>query len=196
MPQNIESSVQTNEENTTSSTQCGESIQMVCVGDIDVSDHNGSDTRVETNNTIHQHLGEISRWDEKFVYLMGDNENDACKNKAFFAISNFYKEHCIYLFPMLGWFLFSGLLSLYNKYVFGDKYMAFPCPLLMTAAQFLIQFVFSFCLTKNFPIALGGDQVDAMDWAKYLAIAIPCGAVTSFDIGLSNLALVRITMRK
>ena len=79
MPQNIEASEQTNEErNTTSSTQCGESIQMVCVGDIDVSDHNGSDTRMETNNTLHQHHGEISMWDKKFGYIMGDIENDAC----------------------------------------------------------------------------------------------------------------------
>lgn len=105
-----------------------------------------------------------------------------------------YDNHCIYLLPMLGWFLFSGLLSLYNKYIFGDTHMAFPCPLLMTSVHFASQFLFSYFLTKMFPIALGGDQVEAMSWSTFLSVAIPCGLVTSLDVGLSNLALVRITM--
>jgi solute carrier family 35 protein C2 len=33
-----------------------------------------------------------------------------------------------------------------------------------------------------------------MSWSEYLGVAIPCGLVTSLDVGLSNLALVRITM--
>jgi len=33
-----------------------------------------------------------------------------------------------------------------------------------------------------------------MPWNKFLSVAIPCGLVTSLDIGLSNLALVRITI--
>jgi len=105
-----------------------------------------------------------------------------------------YHEHCTYLLPMLGWFFFSGLLSLYNKYIFGKKYMAFPCPLLMTSVHFLVQFIFSYTLSRKYPVTFGGDQVDAMSWNTYLSVAIPCGLVTSFDVGLSNLALVRITM--
>lgn len=95
---------------------------------------------------------------------------------------------------MLGWFLFSGLLSLYNKYIFGDTHMAFPCPLLMTSVHFATQFLFSYILTKRFPVSLGGDQVESMSWSTFLSVAVPCGLVTSFDVGLSNLALVRITM--
>ena len=103
-------------------------------------------------------------------------------------------DHCTYLVPMLGWFVFSGLLSLYNKYIFGETHMAFPCPLLMTSVHFLVQFIWSYTLSRKYPITFGGDQVDAMSWNTYLSVAIPCGLVTSFDVGLSNLALVRITM--
>jgi len=105
-----------------------------------------------------------------------------------------YKDHCLYLPPMLGWFFFSGCLSLYNKYVFGKEHMAFPCPLLMTSVHFLSQWIFAFALTSLFPVALGGDHVKGMSWAVFLAIAIPCGFVTSADVGFSNLALVRISI--
>ena len=106
-----------------------------------------------------------------------------------------YSDHCTYLIPMLGWFVFSGLLFRYNNYVYGWTHMAFPCPLLVTSFHFLIQFIRSYTLSSIYPITFGGDQVDAMSWNTYLyAVAIPCGLIISLDVGLSNLALVRITM--
>lgn len=125
-----------------------------------------------------------------FVYPSPEDDSAAVKEQA----KSFYKEHCIYLLPMLGWFFFSSCLSLYNKYVFGDCYMAFPCPLLMTSVHFGLQWLFSFCVTKAYPVPLGGDQIDNMSWQTFLWVAVPCGLVTSFDVGLSNLALVRITI--
>jgi len=106
----------------------------------------------------------------------------------------FYENHCSYLIPMAGWFFFSALLSLYNKYIFGSKEMAFPCPLTMTSVHFLMQWIVSYCLTSCFPRVFGGGEVKAMSWRNYLLVSIPCGCVTSFDIGLSNEALVRITI--
>lgn len=108
-------------------------------------------------------------------------------------ICAFYRDHCTYLLPMMGWFTFSGFLSLYNKYVFGSKHLAFPCPLLLTSVHFLIQWAFSYTVTQKFP-QLGGERLSGMSWSEYLGVAIPCGLVTSLDVGLSNLALVRITM--
>ena len=110
------------------------------------------------------------------------------------SLASCYKEHCIYLLPMLGWFFFSSLLSLYNKYVFGATHMAFPCPLLMTSVHFGMQFLFSYTLTRTYPEYLGGDQIDAMSWSTFLYIAVPCGLVTSLDVGLSNLSMVRISL--
>ena len=106
----------------------------------------------------------------------------------------FYQEHCAYLPPMAGWFASSMLLSTYNKYVFGQKHLDFPCPLLLTSMHFTCQWIFSWVLCKLFPITFGSKRVDEMTWSEFLSISIPCGLVTSGDVGLSNLSLVTISI--
>jgi len=100
----------------------------------------------------------------------------------------------VYLPPMLGWFFFSALLSTYNKFVFGDGHMAFPCPLLLTSMHFAIQWILSHLACALFPTALGTERVDRMSWKEWASVSIPCGLVTAFDVGLSNLSLVTITI--
>jgi solute carrier family 35 protein C2 len=134
----------------------------------------------ELHHTIHE--GE--EWDPEPIH-----EDDIDKR-----VTSCYNEHCIYLLPMLGWFAFSSALSMYNKYVFGKNYMAFPCPLLMTSVHFGVQFIFSYSITKRNPRRFGGDQIDEMPWKTYLCVAVPCGLVTALDVGFSNLAMVRITI--
>ena len=72
--------------------------------------------------------------------------------------------------------------------------MNFPCPLLLTAIHFTLQWVFSASLTNLYPKTLGGDQIKNMSHKQFWGISIPCGGVTSSDIGLSNLAIARITL--
>jgi solute carrier family 35 protein C2 len=107
---------------------------------------------------------------------------------------SFYQDHCVYLPAMLGWFVFSALLSSYNKLIFGSGHMAFPCPLLLTSLHFFVQWIFSWSVSAAFPKYFGGDQVANMPWKPYLSTSIPCGLVTSGDVGLSNLSLVRISI--
>ena len=95
---------------------------------------------------------------------------------------------------MLGWFLFSALLSTYNKFVFGNGHMAFPCPLLLTSMHFGIQWFLSHVACALFPVQLGSERVERMSWKEWSSISIPCGLVTAFDVGLSNLSLVTITI--
>jgi len=109
-------------------------------------------------------------------------------------VGGFYNAHFIYLLPMTGWFLFSALLSSYNKVVFGETHMAFPCPLLLTAIHFSCQWAYSYILSSLFPASLGGTQVQSLPWRTFLGISIPCGFVAASDVGFSNLALVRITL--
>lgn len=109
-------------------------------------------------------------------------------------ITGFYQEHCTYLPAMSGWFLFSSLLSTYNKYVFGEKHLDFPCPLLLTSMHFWTQWGFSWSMCKLFPTLFGSKTVDDMTWREFLEISIPCGLVTSGDIGLSNLSMVTISL--
>jgi solute carrier family 35, member C2 len=106
----------------------------------------------------------------------------------------FYHDHCVFLPAMAGWFFFSALLSSYNKWVFGSGHMAFPCPLLLTSIHFFVQWIFSYSLSATFPKYFGGDQVAIMPWKPFLSTSIPCGLVTSGDVGLSNLSLVRISI--
>lgn len=72
--------------------------------------------------------------------------------------------------------------------------MAFPCPLLLTSLHFFVQWIFSWTVSAAFPKYFGGDQVAVMPWKPYLSTSIPCGLVTSGDVGLSNLSLVRISI--
>lgn len=106
----------------------------------------------------------------------------------------FYEDHCIYLPAMLGWFVFSAALSSYNKFVFGSSHMAFPCPLFLTSIHFFTQWIFSYGVTQMFSEFHGSSRILNMDWKTFLAISIPVGLVTCGDVGLSNLALVRITI--
>lgn len=105
-----------------------------------------------------------------------------------------YQTHCVYFPAMLGWFFFSALLSSYNKVVFGAGHLAFPCPLLLTSIHFLVQWIFSYVVSELFPNTFGGQRVKEMGWREFLATSIPCGMVTSGDVGLSNLSLVRISI--
>jgi solute carrier family 35 protein C2 len=108
----------------------------------------------------------------------------------------FYRDHCIFLPAMLGWFIFSSLLSTYNKIVFGDDHMAFPCPLLMTSVHFLIQWVVAWVIS-SIPMwaePLGGNQIKEMSWLTFMKASLPCGIVTALDVGFSNLAIARISV--
>jgi solute carrier family 35 protein C2 len=45
-----------------------------------------------------------------------------------------------------------------------------------------------------YPVYFGSERVSNMSWSEYLSISVPCGLVTSGDIGLSNLSLVSISI--
>jgi solute carrier family 35, member C2 len=72
--------------------------------------------------------------------------------------------------------------------------MHFPCPLLLTSIHFSIQWAFSHIICACFPHASGADRITIMSWKEWASISIPCGMVTALDVGLSNLALVTITL--
>ena len=82
----------------------------------------------------------------------------------------------------------------YNKYVFGEGHMSFPCPLLLTSIHFSIQGLFSHVACQCFPEQLGTKRVTSMTWREWAWISVPCGVVTALDVGLSNLSLVKISL--
>jgi solute carrier family 35, member C2 len=80
--------------------------------------------------------------------------------------------------------------------VFGDEegHFAFPCPLLMTSIHFLAQWIFSYVACAVAPQTVGSARVETMSWPEWWATSVPCGLVTSGDVGLSNLAQARMTL--
>ena len=78
--------------------------------------------------------------------------------------------------------------------MFGETHGAFPCPLLMTSVHFLAQWIFGYLITTIFPIWNGTERIRNMTWKEWSSTSIPCGLVTSGDVGLSNLSLVTISM--
>jgi len=125
------------------------------------------------------------------LYIMQRRSIDDSRQDDF---GKFYAEHCTYLPAMLGWFVFSAILSSYNKYVFGQSHLHFPCPLLLTSIHFSVQWIFSHIACACFSEQLGAERIANMTWMEWASISIPCGMVTALDIGLSNLALVSITL--
>jgi solute carrier family 35, member C2 len=72
--------------------------------------------------------------------------------------------------------------------------MAFPCPLLLTSIHFGCQWIFAETLCTLYPNFFGNERIRSMSWIQYFGTALPCGLVTSGDIGLSNLSLVSISI--
>ena len=60
--------------------------------------------------------------------------------------------------------------------------------------HFWCQWGFSWSMCRFFPLLFGSKTVDDMTWREFLEISIPCGLVTSGDIGLSNLSMVTISL--
>lgn len=126
----------------------------------------------------------IEKW---FLELMATTANNA-------NMEEMYDEHCTYLPAMVGWFLFSALLNSYNKFVFGQGHLHFPCPLLMTSFHFAIQWMFAAKMCQWYPQETGSDRLNRMTWKEWRSISLPCGMVTSGDIGLSNLSMVTMSI--
>mmetsp|Transcript_29291 Transcript_29291/g.44697 ORF Transcript_29291/g.44697 Transcript_29291/m.44697 type:complete len:435 (-) Transcript_29291:258-1562(-) len=107
--------------------------------------------------------------------------------------SSFYKEHCS-LFPYLFlWFLFSIVLTMTNRYVFGILH--FPSLLTATSIHFLGQFLFAYGYTTYVAISSTSNTqqqhhlFSSLSWRTYLELAIPVGVSSALDIGLSNMAM-------
>lgn len=64
----------------------------------------------------------------------------------------------------------------------------------MTSIHFLAQWAFSVVACCTFPDYFGSARLYSMTWSEWFSTSVPCGLVTSGDVGLSNLSLVRISI--
>ncbi|KAI8575707.1 hypothetical protein K450DRAFT_260424 [Umbelopsis ramanniana AG] len=86
---------------------------------------------------------------------------------------------------------FATFLSVYNKWMFSEKYYNFQFPLFVTSMHMLVQFTFAGLTLAVLPKFKPKKRPSAKN---YLYKVCPCAAATSLDIGLSNLSLKTITL--
>ncbi|KAH6619784.1 triose-phosphate transporter family-domain-containing protein [Chaetomium sp. MPI-SDFR-AT-0129] len=107
------------------------------------------------------------------------------------------------------WYLFSLLISLYNKWMFSPDKLNFRFPMFTTAMHFLVQFSLASLVLWGFPSLrpnnghksdLGQSRHEAeperplMTKLFYITRIGPCGVATGLDIGLGNTSLQFITL--
>ncbi|KAJ7647562.1 triose-phosphate transporter family-domain-containing protein [Roridomyces roridus] len=90
------------------------------------------------------------------------------------------------------WFIFSTILSLYNKWMFSPDYFRFPSPLFVTTMHFFVQFALASLLRFVWPHKFRPTQNPTR--ADYGKKAVPTAVATGLDIGLSNLSLKTISL--
>ncbi|KAJ2796693.1 hypothetical protein H4R20_005450, partial [Coemansia guatemalensis] len=89
------------------------------------------------------------------------------------------------------WYSFSGLLSVYNKWLFGADERDFPFPLFVTSIHMLVQYILSIICLRLFPTL---RPLRSPSWHAYLTCAVPCGVASALDVGLSNISLRSISL--
>ncbi|KAF8456800.1 triose-phosphate transporter family-domain-containing protein [Kalaharituber pfeilii] len=112
------------------------------------------------------------------------------------------------------WYLFSLLISIYNKWMFSPEHLNFKFPLFVTCGHMIVQFSLSSLVLFAFPQFRPGNfsgphhhhhhgsggserhkqQAGEMTRWFYLTRIGPCGAATGLDIGLGNMSLRFITL--
>nr|XP_043639364.1 probable sugar phosphate/phosphate translocator At1g06470 [Erigeron canadensis] len=96
------------------------------------------------------------------------------------------------LFLILTWYIFSTLLTLYNKTLLGDHLGKFPAPLLMNTVHFAMQAVLSKGITYFWSHKF--EPIVPMSRKDYFMRVVPTALATALDINLSNASLVFISV--
>ncbi|KAN0062922.1 hypothetical protein ACQY0O_004743 [Thecaphora frezii] len=96
------------------------------------------------------------------------------------------------------WYLFSTLISLYNKWMFSPDRYNFSYPLFVTTCHMGMQFFLASVARTLFdeklvPRKPNGEKARPSGY-EYLSKVVPCAAATALDIGLSNSSLKTITL--
>lgn len=98
---------------------------------------------------------------------------------------------------ILLWYLFSTVLSLWNKLLVGKEHglfgkRAFPAPFFMSSVQFFLQHLIARGFIAGGLVSRAASQ--RMTWKTYMKTVFPNGVATGLDIGFSNYSLVFITL--
>lgn len=104
------------------------------------------------------------------------------------------------VFFILGWYLFSLTISLYNKWMFDKSKLNFPFPILITSFHQLILSILSFITIKMNPSLrpppnyASSASSSTTSWSFYLTHVFPCSVASAGDIGFGNTSFRFITL--
>ncbi|GMM38196.1 Ymd8 protein [Saccharomycopsis crataegensis] len=127
------------------------------------------------------------------------------------------KDTLVILVCIVGWYVFSLAISLYNKWMFDKSRLNFPFPIICTSIHQLILFFLSLLLMAIVPkyrpptrsqVQLGSTTTTTpqstggkfkfteylMDLRLYLISIVPCALAASGDIGCGNVSFRYITL--
>ncbi|PWN47219.1 TPT-domain-containing protein [Violaceomyces palustris] len=110
----------------------------------------------------------------------------------------YWRSAVVNLLLIASWYMFSTLISVYNKWMFSKGHYNFSYPLFVTSCHMVMQFglssiALSLCDRKLIPRRHNGTRArpSGYDW---ISKVVPCGLATALDIGLSNSSLKTITL--
>ncbi|KAJ0866162.1 putative sugar phosphate transporter domain-containing protein [Helianthus annuus] len=124
-------------------------------------------------------------YDTDFVHK---HKEGLSSSKNPIAVSDILKT----LFLILMWYIFSTLLTLYNKTLLGDDMGRFPAPLLMNTIHFTMQAVLSRGITYFWSHKF--EPTVPMARKDYFMRVVPTAFATALDVNLSNASLVFISV--
>ncbi|XP_076890122.1 putative sugar phosphate/phosphate translocator At1g06470 [Bidens hawaiensis] len=124
----------------------------------------------------------------KYSGFVNKRKDGLSRSKSRIAVSDVLKT----LFLILMWYIFSTLLTLYNKTLLGDDMGKFPAPLLMNSVHFSMQAVLSRGITYFWSHRF--EPTVPMARKDYFTRVVPTAFATALDINLSNESLVFISV--
>ncbi|CCH43985.1 putative transporter [Wickerhamomyces ciferrii] len=144
-----------------------------------------------------------------------ENDDDDLKKSIHSTTKKFITPTIIQLiFCILGWYVFSLTISLYNKWMFDKSKLNLPFPILITSFHQLLLSILSFITIKlkpsirpNQPIPSSStyeeieenqqqnqNENQKFDWKFYLVHILPCAMASSGDIGSGNMSFRFISL--
>ncbi|CAD6889817.1 unnamed protein product [Tilletia caries] len=110
----------------------------------------------------------------------------------------YWRSAALNLLLIASWYLFSTLISLYNKWMFDKKHYDFAYPLFVTCFHMIVQAILSasaLCIFERQLVAKRPNgRRERPTVAEWGTKVVPCGVATALDVGLSNLSLKTITL--
>ncbi|KAL9934898.1 hypothetical protein V8E36_005974 [Tilletia maclaganii] len=110
----------------------------------------------------------------------------------------YWRSAALNLLLIASWYLFSTLISLYNKWMFDKKHYNFAYPLFVTSFHMVVQAILSslaLCIfQRQLVVRRPNGRRERPSFSDWGTKVVPCGIATALDVGLSNLSLKTITL--